>query len=696
MTICLVAGLLAATTGLAQQPEKKAELPIRRIVLFSSGVGYFQHNGQVDGDAVARLDFRTGQINDILKSLVLMDTGGGSIASVSYASREPIERKLQSFEVNVIGNPSMFELLKQLRGAAVEVEAPNKIAGTILGVESHTRKVMPSGDLVTEQSVNLLTPMGIKSIQLGSIVNLTFTDPTLRAELQKALAALAEARDKGRKPITIRFAGQGQRGVHVSYVIETPVWKTSYRLVLPDKDDDKPMLQGWAIVENTTENDWSDVQLSLVSGRPVSFVMDLYTPLYAPRPEVQPELYAGLVAPVYNEGMAEDQQLAKLRSESKKGKQLAESARGHGGDRRALAQNARKEAEARAPGRAKALQKRKDEKLNLASGVSSAASAQKLGALFSYNIQTPVTIGRQKSAMLPIVQDNVTVDAVSVYNRSVQAKHPLSGAYLSNTTGAHLMGGPVTVFESNMYAGDSRIDDMPTGDKRLLSWAVDLDVTVDPSYDRTSDTITAVKINRGVLHATHKYVSTRTYAIKNKAEKAKTLLIEHPFKGNGWELVTPKDFEEKTGSVYRFRVPVEANQSGKFDVVEQRVTSQTIALLNSDRNTLLYYAGLKVADAEVKKALQKAAELRQSIAEAAGSLNNARRRLQSNRREQERVLKFVKGLKEGSQIHQQYQKDLQELKTKADELEAEVDRLDREHEKLQRELRDYLEGLSIE
>ena len=111
-------------------------------------------------------------------------------------------------------------------------------------------------------------------------------------------------RDQDKKPVTINFTGDGERHVRIGYVVETPVWKTSYRLILPAGAQDKPKIQGWAIVENQTDNDWNGVQLSLVSGRPISFIQDLYQPLYIPRPVVQPELYVSLTPQQYDGGIA--------------------------------------------------------------------------------------------------------------------------------------------------------------------------------------------------------------------------------------------------------------------------------------------------------------------------------------------------------------------------------------------------------
>ena len=150
--------------------------------------------------------------------------------------------------------------------------------------------------------LNLKTATGLRSIPLHAIVEFRLLDEKLDKEFQDALAVLATAHTNDKKAVTLNFTGKGRRTVRVGYIQESPVWKTSYRLVLDDKDT--PLLQGWAIVENTTEHDWKDVTVTLVSGRPISFIMDLYEPLYVNRPSVVPELFASLTSRTYDQDMS--------------------------------------------------------------------------------------------------------------------------------------------------------------------------------------------------------------------------------------------------------------------------------------------------------------------------------------------------------------------------------------------------------
>src|SRR5688500_15854779 len=325
----LTAGFLHGTGAAAaqaqpapQQPapqpqQQQADVPVKVVVLFSSGVGYFEHFGTVKGDGSTELRFKTQQINDILKSLVLQDLDGGRVNTITYPSQDPIEKTLKSFQVNITDNPPLADLLNQLRGASVRILfGTEDLLGIVLGVEEKQEKV-GDGDgakVIETHVLNLLQDGTIRSIPLTEVRTLKLQDQQLQEELTRALTALAQARDQDKKPVQINFMGQGDRRVRLGYVVETPIWKTSYRLVLDERKRDPKAsaatqpaadgkLQGWAIVENQTDNDWNDVQLSLVSGRPISFVMDLYRPLYVERPLVQQELYASLRPQTYDDGI---------------------------------------------------------------------------------------------------------------------------------------------------------------------------------------------------------------------------------------------------------------------------------------------------------------------------------------------------------------------------------------------------------
>src|SRR5579872_6100302 len=320
-TACLGVGaaigadkLFAASAEAAGKQDVKpaVSLPITRVVLFNSGVGYFSRSGEVTDDSRVDLTFPEQDVNDLLKSMVLEDFNGGRIAAVSYDSREPIARTLSSFAINLNNNPTFAGIVSQMRGERVEVvmtpgaaNQPGKLSGVIVGVEH--QKDAKGNTTVDVEVLNMWCAEGLRSVKLTEIQQLKFSNPVIESEFRRALDVLALTHDSQKKAVALHFAGDNKRKVQVGYVVEAPIWKTSYRLVLADKE--KPYLQGWAMVENPTDEDWAGVKMALISGRPISFKMDLYNPLYVDRPVVEPELFASLRPVTYRGAMNEQQQL---------------------------------------------------------------------------------------------------------------------------------------------------------------------------------------------------------------------------------------------------------------------------------------------------------------------------------------------------------------------------------------------------
>ena len=388
-------------------------LPVTQAILYSSGVGYFQREGTVEGTQRIDLTFPVQDINDLFKSMVLQDMGGGVISAVSYDSQAPIEKTLQSFAVNLTGNPGFGAILGQARGEKVEVTLqqgnaaqPGDVTGSIIGVEKQKQQVGKDG-IVEVEMMNMWCAEGMRSVKLSDVQRVRFLNPVLDSEFKRALETLVLSHDTQKKAVSLSFNGDGKREVRVSYVVENPIWKTSYRLVLSSKKDGKPMLQGWAIVDNSSEEDWKDVRMALVSGRPISFQMDLYQPLYVPRPVVEPELFASLRPPTYQGAMDKNAALAGGFGGGGFGGRGSPGAGGMAPAAPAPAGLALQDRARKAGDGKQAWGHLPQGDMDLSKGVASSATAGELGDFFQYVIDHPVTLPRQKSAMLPIVQKEV-------------------------------------------------------------------------------------------------------------------------------------------------------------------------------------------------------------------------------------------------------------------------------------------------
>jgi len=543
--------------------------------------------------------------------------------------------------------------------------------------------------------LNLWCAEGMRSVKLADVQRVRFLNPVLEGEFRRALETLAQSHDTQKKAVSLSFNGEGKREVRVSYVVENPIWKTSYRLVLSTKKDGKPMLQGWAIVDNSSEEDWKDVRMALVSGRPISFQMDLYQPLYVPRPVVEPELFASLRPPTYQGAM------------DKPGVALAGGGFGGGGPGGtapgmppgfAGADRARAGgAETRglqADGK-KAFKNLADAEMDLRKGVASSATAGELGDFFQYVIDHPVSLPRQKSAMLPIVQKEVEAARVSIYNERTQAKHPLLGLKFQNTTGMHLMQGPITVFEGSSYAGDARILDITPKDERLISYAIDLGTEVEPIAKNQPDRITKVKVNKGILYQTNKVRQEKTYNLKNRSEHDRVVLIEHPFRAD-FTLVSKDKPAERARDVYRFEVKLPAGKTASTEVVEEKDVNTTITLTNSDDNTMRFFLSQPIVSDAVKGALTKAIGLKGKVNDTAREIAQLQKQLKDITDDQARLRANLKEMPSTAEAYKRYLKKFDDQETQIEDFQKKIKVLQDTEFGQRKAFEDYLGALDVE
>jgi len=689
----VVAASLVAS-GEAFVASAEPTLPLEKVVLFTSGVGYFQHAGEVTDDTSVEMTFKAEEVNDLLKSMVVEDAGGAA-STVSYASRDPITKTLDTFAVKLTDNPSMGDLLGRLRGEKIEADAATPVTGTIVGVES---RVVPVGDdkTVSRQFVTILAADGLRTLPLDSITRLRLLDARLQGELEKALAVLALGHDNEKKSVTLAFTGKGPRRARVGYVQESPLWKTSYRLMLGAGAADpeaKAALQGWAIVENTTDHDWKDVRMSLVSGRPISFAMDLYRPLYVPRPVVRPDLYASLLPQVYGQNMADEQSefAAAANGMAERGRELAKSQMPQ--DRKAGA------AAGAAPGRRSQLQGAVDgdaarraneaEMLGLSTNLQSLAAGVSLGELFRYEIATPVTIARQRSAMLPIVADRIAAERVAIYDERVLAKHPLSGVRLKNTTALNLMQGPVTVYDEGGYCGEARIEDMAPGSERLLSYAVDLDVEVVPRTEPRPGEIVSVRLVKGTLLASRRLARLRKLEVKNSGDEPVKLLIEHPIEP-GWKLVGPQKADETTRDRYRFAVAAEPGKPATVEIGEEMPVEQSYGIATLDDNAILLYSRARGTSPAVKESLAEVIRRKQEIERIAREKTEREQEINAIGQEQARIRENMSRLERTSDLYTRYVQKFSQQETRVETLREEIAQRQAQEQQARQALDTYL------
>ena len=669
--ICL---LFLAGAIFAQNTDASSantELPLRRIGLFSSGVGYFEHSGPVQGNARINLSFELSAVNDVLKSLVINDPGGAP--SISYSAEDTLERALQSLNIDLSRNPGVAELFAAQRGSEIEVFAPNSISGRILGVETRSTGVGPFGNAQMESFLSLNTSEGIRVIALTNIASFRWIDPSLTADLQRALDLIAANRTVRNRILSVNLPGTANRSVALSYVIAAPVWKVSYRLDLGQR---QPLFQGWAIIDNASDMDWNNVELSLIAGRPVSFIQQLY-PLYFNARSTLPLAIAGsAMARTYDSGFGRNDQALAADMEMA----VAEEMAVFGYMRDAAPAAARQIAPAPS-----------------VSAVQAAGAASAVGDQFAFTVRNPVTINRRQSAMIPMVSGTMTAAKTLVISGSRALSgtiHPDLTAELTNTTGMKLPAGPITVFDGGTYAGDALIEFFGENDKRLIKYGEDLSVTATAAHSTGARTVSTVTITGGVMTINRRQIHERNYSVRNTSSEAKRLIIEHPITANS-TLVEPRQFLERTDSLYRFETNLQANRELTFTVREEVPLSERITLGQLRPENLLSYSTSQEIPANVRAALTRAVELR-NRADAArqtqNELETSRTRLTS---EQDRVRQNLNAVGTSSELGIEYMRRMSVLDNDIDRLNREIEQAVIQLRNAQRELDDYIAGLRL-
>jgi hypothetical protein len=434
--------------------------------------------------------------------------------------------------------------------------------------------------------------------------------------------------------------------------------------------------------------------MALVSGRPISFQMDLYTPLYVSRPVVVPELFQSLRPVAYSGSMEEDKrQMAALRNraEAEADRDMAEKSKDGKGGRayRGLAP-----AQAGRPAWKADTEKMLAERMNLGGSVATAATAAKLGDFFQYAIDKPVTLPRQKSALLPIVGKDVAASRVSIYNERTQAKFPLLGLRFKNSSGLHLMQGPITVFEGSTYAGDARILDLQPNEERLISYAVDLGTEVNPVPSSDSGRVLSIKAVKGIITTTVKNRQIKTYQIKNRNDAERTVLIEHPV-NNSFTLVGDKP-KETASDFYRFEVKVPAGGTKTQVVTEERDDQSSVAISNSGDEQIRWFISQKVASKKVQDGLKQAMALRWAVAKTTSEINELQRQLNTITQDQVRLRANLKEMPSTAKAYKRYLEKFDQQETQIEKYQADIKKFQTTQHNQQKEFDDFLANFSAE
>src|SRR5947209_4207187 len=690
-------------TGAAEAAPGK--LPVRRVVLYKNGVGYFEHLGRVRGNQDVTIDFTSGQLNDVLKSLTILDLGKGRITGVSYNSEAPLGRRLGTLRLPVSDKPSVAEFLGALRGARLEVRSgAGAVIGRLLSVEKRTRTVRDQTIEIDEISV--VTDAGeVRTVELGPTTSVRIAERDLNQEVSRYLGLLATTREKDLRRMTISAAGAGDRQLYVSYISEVPLWKTTYRLVLPSKPGVKPLLQGWAIVDNTVGEDWSDVELSLVAGAPQSFIQQLSQPYYARRPvvplpesvQLTPQTHAATVEQKEVEGVT-----GGVPGGQAGGIVGGVVGRGSGGGsfRAGVGVGAGKAAPAPPPSHFDRLQTLGKASIGEAlESLEAAAQGQELGDLFEYKLKERVTIRKNQSALVPIIQTDIAGEKVSLWNQASSTPRPLRALWLTNSSLLTLDGGSFSVLEDETFAGEGLLEPIKPGEKRLLSYAADLGVLVDTKLESDQQRVTRVRIVRGVMIHSSELRERKTYTVRNEDTTPRSIVIEHLARPE-WKLAAdgPKP-EEISAGLYRFRLTVEPKKTATLVVREARPLETRYALGNLTDDQIALFLRERTVNPDVEQALRRIVAQKNEVARFQMQIEQRQKEISRIFEDQQRLrenMKALKGSAEEKALTQRYTQQLADQETRLETLRREMADLEGKRQQAQAALDAMIQEVALD
>jgi hypothetical protein len=669
------------------------KLKVQRVIIFKHGVSYFILTGKIKGNGTFELEFKIDEMNDVLKSLFVLDTSEkGFVSSISYDAALETSQLLKSIIIEVPDKDSLTSLLTQIKGARVKLILGNdvkEVKGTIMGIEFN-EKLQNEMKLIEKLLVLLKDDGVIVKLPFTEISSFDILNDEIKNDLKFYLETIIAGKKKDSKNIIINCESGGdnnvEREIVASYIRESPIWKTSYRLIMSKQQDAREvaLLSGWCMVENTTNQDWEDIDLTLVAGMPVSFVYDFYRPIFIDRPRVEPPKVLSAKPTDIEEGIANERfreyKMAEEMEEAAPPPAKARKAAFGGGAMRAMAPEPTAQMD--------------DSALMDKVKSSTRATTKDLGELFEYNISNPVSIKRKKSALVPILTEEIKAKRILLYNKQEHVKNPNACLEITNNTNLKLERGPVTIVYDNNLAGEAIIPFMNKDDTRLLNYAIEQAVLIDTEQKTENKNIHKISFGGAYCYEYYYTNLTSIYKIKNKTDETKELYIDHP-KKSGYDIIEKPIEPEETANYWRFKLTLKPKDAINFTIVEQRENYSSYYIWNWNKDDILkkvsFYIRKEFIDKKLETQLTDIADLIGRV----NQLNQEKAKLETERNtltsEQERLRENIAVLGSTTQeasLREKYVKKLtnqenrfEEIRTKIDELDKEIKQLNAQIEK---------------
>ncbi len=702
----------------ASHTQSTSQLPVTRVALYKNGVGFFEHSGQVTGNQSVTIDFTTAQLNDVLQTLTALDLNGGRISGAGYNSTTPLDQQLKSLPLALGEDPTDTDLYSAIRGAHVEVTGSGaNFTGRILNMETRTIPSPTANAPTTEK--RFLTVISdssaIRSLELTPATQVRLLDTSLHTDLSRYLELLDSTRNQGLRHLTLQDNGAGARNLHVSYISEVPIWKSTYRILLTSSaakasTTQTATLQGWSVVDNTTGSDWNNVQLSLIAGSPQSFIQPLSQPIYSRRPEIPITQGAQLTPQTFESG--EDAKVLKedgppppmaagvaSMSGMGSGSGVAGGVMGGLGSAPAPLINSGRNSFGGPI--------RKTDSVNVNSALQpmiayETAAAESLVTntttsafddYFEYKLTEPVTIRKNESALVPILQTKVDAERVTLWSQ--QQPIALRALWLKNTSDLTLDRGSFSIVENGNFGGEGLLDPIHPNERRLLSYAADQAVRVTTESNRNTNRVTSVTAAKGVLVMHRSEVAEITYVVRNAATDNRTVILEHPVRG-GFHLDSDQKPEETTPAAYRFRVNAAPGETVRLHVGEHRNLSSSYQLTRSDDSQLNFILSQTDHNPQLLQALQPILDARRRVADAQSAVDAVIQRITTLRAEEERQRANIVALKDSDKsARQRFVNELNQSEDQIAAAQKDFTARDAELKTAQQDLANKIESLQI-
>ncbi len=643
--------LVLACLLLGITPAMAADLALKRVMLSSAGVGYFEYETEVDGPATLGLDVPLDQVDDVLTSLVVFDSTG-AVGTVELPGRDNTRANFGNVPFGPEALRSTVDYLNSLQGVEIGVQGPRPMTGRIVHAErvAETLPAPPGQPQPTVQRtrVTMLGADGLRQFVLEEADSIQVTDPDLRARIGQALESMRREANQSLRHVTLHSTGDGHRTVRVGYVAAAPLWKASYRLVLPAKDGDAARLQGWAVLENQSSANWDGIALTLQYGNPVTFRQAIYQSYYVQRPEVPVEILGRILPSVDTRARPAELAMQKATPVTT-------------GAARMLA--------APAPPPAPMPQQEV-----MAPAADQVQAAEGVEATI-FQLATPVVLAAGHTASVPIIDRSIPAERVDL--AAANDTHPLSAIRITNDTDTSTPAGVLTLYDASgaaTFAGDARLGGLPAGERRLLSFAQDLRTTVERSSTGET-TLASLTAAQGVLHITTRQREVLRVTITGPANEPRRVLLEIPKGGDRTLTMEGGPFPgvEETATAWRVPVSLKPGEVRKLTAAIDRLEREQIALLADDAEVVLRLLNEQTLTPAARTALQRLAALRQDEAAKRATVDQLKAQQAAIQQDEDRIRRNLAAVAANDALHARLTRALDADETKLEQLNQAIE-----------------------